>query len=541
MTWTPDRREFLKFIGANASLLSASSIFGSSFLTACASLPSGKSAFGIQPSFNDELLLAQGLRYQILCTQGDAINSRGETFGFNNDFTCFIPFQGRNKEGLLWVNHESLIPEFLHKKSTHELTRSIAEITKEREQVGGSILHLKLNENTWEIVKNSTYNRRLSGTTPIPFSHGYKIMGSKKAIGTLANCAGGLTPWNTFLTSEENYDEFYGSARIENRRRVFLPESKLAWYKQFNLPPEHYGWVVEINPYTGKAEKQILLGRAAHEGATVVATANKQAVVYMGEDRPGGFIYKFVSTGMNFKEGTLYAADTQKGRWLALDIEKNVKLKNTFSNQLEVLMYSHQAAEIVGATPQDRPEDIEVHPTTGEIFITLTKNPLTNNKYGGILKLKETKDYDSLDFASSIWLSGGIESSFACPDNLCFDRKGNLWFTVDMSEEEIGTESFKTFGNNGLFYVAFDGPQAGIPIQVASSPVDAELTGPSFSDDGRTLFLSVQHPGVQSRKNIKKLNSHWPKGGDNIPQSAVVMIQGELLDQLTGATSDKRL
>ena len=99
-------------------------------------------------------------------------------------------------------------------------------------------------------------------------------------------------------------------------------------------PPEHYGWIVEVDPMTGRAEKQILLGRAPHEGATVTMAKEGQAVVYMGEDRDGGFIYKFVSTGAHFKKGTLYAANTLKGSWLPLDLEQSPILKKHFKRQL---------------------------------------------------------------------------------------------------------------------------------------------------------------------------------------------------------------
>lgn len=299
-------------------------------------------------------------------------------------------------------------------------------------------------------------------------------------------------------------------------------------------PPEHYGWVVEINPLTGEAEKQVLLGRAPHEGATVVTTKDGRAVVYMGEDREGGFVYKFVSEGLNFKAGTLYAADTDKGRWLPLDIEKSPQLKENFQTQLEVLTYSHQAAEIVGATPQDRPEDIAVHPKTGDVFIALTKNSQTQNKYGSLLKIQESQDHDSIKFKANTWISGGLETGMACPDNLCFDKNGNLWVTTDMSEKDIGQGAYKNFGNNGLFFIAMSGPQAGEPILVATAPVDAELTGPWFTPDFQTLFLSVQHPGSSGRDNLLQPTSSWPDGPGNMPKPSVVAIQGPLFKQLMG-------
>ena len=535
MNTQKSRRQFLKFMtGGPTSLVFRPWIFSGLFFgVGCKTSPTHRTFKGIAPSTKDQLLLAPSLKYNIIRRWGDPINQQGEVFGFNNDFTCFLPFN--KKEGLLWVNHESIIPEFVHGKNTEELSRSKDEILKEQELVGGSILHIKKTDGKWTFQKNSKYNRRLHGRTPIPFSGHHKILGSRQALGTIANCAGGFTPWNTFLTSEENYHHFYGEAFIKNGKRYVETKKafkRFQWYRHFPLPPEHYGWIVEVDPLTGKAQKQILLGRAPHEGATVVTTKNNQVVVYMGEDQIGGFIYKFVSRGLHFKKGDLYAADTVRGKWLPLDIHRSPILQKTFKSQLEVLTYAHQSAQALGATPQDRPEDIQVHKKTGNVFVVLTKNPRTNNKYGSILKMEEAEDHDSTEFKASTWISGGMDSGIACPDNLCFDGKDNLWVTVDVDEKKLGTKNYKKFGNNGLFFIPTRGPKAGQPIQMASAPRDAELTGPCFTPDYQTLFLSVQHPGSLSRKNMGKYTSDWPNGSGQMPRSAVVAIEGDLLKKM---------
>lgn len=530
------RRELLKFITSQSALVPISPLLTSPFyLGACTSFITKTDRIGLKPSSEDKLLLADGLHHHILCKMGEQINSQGDFFGSHNDFTCFIPLQNKSNEGLLWVNHESLHPELIHKKQKHELTRTKNEMAFEQKFVGGTILHISKNkDNQWKVKKNSSYNKRLDATTSIPFSHKVKIQKTHRATGTLANCGGGLTPWNSFLTCEENYADFYGEAYLyKGKRSVRYQPHKFAWYKHFPHPPEHYGWVVEVNPQSGQAKKLLKLGRFPHEGATAVTTRNlKQVVVYMGEDRPGGFIYKFVSTGLHFEEGILYAAQTTSGKWLPLDIEKSPKLAKSFPSQWDVLTYAHQAAEVLGATPQDRPEDIQVHPQTGEIFVALTNNPLTNNLYGSLLKISEQEGHDSLSFQSSTWMSGGLESGIACPDNLCFDRAGNLWVTCDISEKVMSTGTYKAFGNNGLFFIAMRGPHAGQPIQVASAPKDAELTGPWFSPDSKTLFLSVQHPGALTRRDIFKPTSTWPDGSGQMPRSTVVALQGPLLADL---------
>lgn len=91
---------------------------------------------------------------------------------------------------------------------------------------------------------------------------------------------------------------------------------------------------------------------------------------------------------------------------------------------------------------------------------------------------------------------------------------------------------YKAFQNNGLFYIPTSGPQSGEVIQIASAPIDAELTGLTFTPDEKTLFLSVQHPGEKS-KSVKSPSSHWPTKDNGTPRPSVVQISGDLLSTLT--------
>ncbi len=184
--------------------------------------------------------------------------------------------------------------------------------------------------------------------------------------------------------------------------------------------------------------------------------------------------------------------------------------------------------------PLDRPEDIEICPRTGAVYTTLTNNAAKMNFFGSILKLEEkNNDPFALEFKSSIFLTGGEESGLACPDNLVFDRRGNLWVTTDMPGSNMHKVPYTKFKNNGLFFIPMEGVNAGRAFLVASGPTDSELTGPCFSPDGRTLFLSVQHPGENS-KNRENPTSRWPNGEKDIPRSSVVAISGPLLDTIIG-------
>ena len=114
-------------------------------------------------------------------------------------------------------------------------------------------------------------------------------------------------------------------------------------------------------------------------------------------------------------------------------------------------------------------------------------------------------------------MAGGGENGFSCPDNLAFDLSGNLWMTTDMSGSVMNKEEwpYMAFKNNSLFVIPRIGKDAGKVIRVANAPRDAEFTGPWFSPDGKTLFLSVQHPGEQTI-DLKNPTSLWPFDKDNI-------------------------
>jgi secreted PhoX family phosphatase len=95
--------------------------------------------------------------------------------------------------------------------------------------------------------------------------------------------------------------------------------------------------------------------------------------------------------------------------------------------------------------------------------------------------------------------------AFLVPDNLAFDDKNNLWFTSDIAAGSQKKKQYEPFKNNGLFMVPVSGKNAGKVLQIASAPNAAEFTGPFFSPDYKTLFLSVQHPGKHLKIKITSL------------------------------------
>lgn len=507
--------------------------------------PKGKSPRfkALQPSRDDRLILPDGFRSQILCAWGDALGTQGphgaEKFGFNNDFLAYFPIDAlrggkSNREGLLFVNHEYPHPLFVSDYSGQGL-KTEAQITAEKLSVGASVIHIRNEGGQWRHQPGSRYTRRLTALYPQIATSGAASQRVPQATGTLGNCSGGRTPWHTALSCEENIWDYNGAGGA-------ALGSGYDWAKVTGqgIDENQYGWVVEVDPFGELPPlKHTALGRFAHENAAWRLGSTGRLVVYMGDDSANQYLYKFVSAGVYREsasradkrqllgEGTLYAADFGAGKWLPLDLARSPALREAgFMDQGDVLLRTREAAKVLKATPIDRAEDCEVHPLDGTLYVALTNNTAHGNYYGQIVRLLEDGDNpEGEKFRFEIFLTGGPQSGLACPDNLLFDRAGNLWVVCDISTRAINRGAYEPFGNNGMFLVPTSGPSAGEAFQFASGPVDCELTGPWFSEDEKTLFLSVQHPGEES-KSRDKPTSHWPRGGDAMPQPAVVAISG---------------
>jgi secreted PhoX family phosphatase len=199
------------------------------------------------------------------------------------------------------------------------------------------------------------------------------------------------------------------------------------------------------------------------------------------------------------------------------------------------------ACNLMGATPCGRPEDVEVHPHDGSVFIAFTAgatapNNLFPNYQGEIWRIVEEGGGTGTRFTWMRWKAGGPNDPaqagrvFAAPDNLSFDRAGNMWVVTDISSGRLNTDPrYRVFMNNGMFFIPTSGPDAGIARQFASAPCEAELTGPSWTPDEETLFLSVQHPGelhgIRTATMAAPRGSNWPSGRIGAPPlPAVVAI-----------------
>jgi secreted PhoX family phosphatase len=494
--------------------------------------PRRKKAFSPLPySDKDELSLAEGFTWYSVLKTGDVINSQGDRAGDCCDFLHFM--RGKTPDqAFLWVNHEYLLDNVLYGKNLKPQDKTKEQVDAEMKLVGGSYVELKRiaqadGSKRWQVKTDSQLAFRLDANTPIPM---VGPAGGKTVLGTLANCSGGFTSWGTILTAEENYDVYF-------KEHAGTFHSYYGWGEFYPRSEEDYGWVVEVDPTKKSARKLTALGRFAHEGATVTSAKDGRVVVYLGDDAKGQCIYKFISKGKLtgdaskdadlLLDGDLFVANLSKGEWILLSPENPLLSKDErFKSLSNILTHTREAAKLAGGTRLNRPEDIKVDPTNGDVYFALTNNADVGDLYGSVNLLRENGgDAAARKFSFETFLAGGTRSGMSCPDNLTFGPRNTLWACTDMSASAMGKGGLTAFQRNSMFRLETDAAGSVFARHFVQSPRDAELTGPTFLPDGSGLLLSVQHPGEGSfGKEGGGLTSHWPEGGESKPISSVVCI-----------------
>lgn len=524
----------------------------------------------------DEVVVPEGYQAKVFFRWGDPI-SGGPEFkldasnsaadqalqaGMHHDGMAFFPLPAASadaKRGLLAMNHEYLDLQLMHPDGSFldsPETFSEEKVRKEQNAHGVSIIEVMDTDSGWQIVRPSTYARRITAQTPMQISGpaaGHHLMQTiadpqgLTVLGTLNNCASGATPWGTYLTCEENFhyyfslaDKQFGSAHQQQRWADYeLGYSYYGWHQfaaRFDMAavpnePNRFGWAVEIDPYHPEAMpiKRTALGRFSHENVAYKIANDGRVAFYSGDDSRFEYIYKFITRdawdgsqgahhGQLLDEGVLYVArfdENNRGEWLPLIFGENgLTQANGFSDQADVLIHARAAADWLGATKMDRPEWITTHPETGDVFVSLTNNtdrdesgeaaadaanPRNQNAFGHLLRFSEKDAADTqFDWEVFILAGGTAQQStikgdiFANPDGLKIDPRGVLWVQTDMSTSVLYDGFFKQFGTNQMLAV---NPQTGESKRFLTGPIGCEVTGLCFAPDMKTMWINIQHPG----------------------------------------------
>jgi uncharacterized protein len=498
--------------------------------------------------------------------QAQTAEKQAKQFGYNNDYLGYIPLNGSNEHGLLVVNHEYTNEELMFPSLPgRQDLRNVrfANMSKELADIeimahGGSVLEIRKTNGKWAVVRDSRYARRITGETDMAISGpaaGHDRMKTSadptgtRVRGMLNNCAGATTPWGTWLTCEENFNGYFWGATTEqhpehrNYRRYGLPGQWYNWgayHDRFDVNKEpregnRFGWVVEIDPFDPNSvpKKRTALGRFKHEGAANIINRDGRFVVYQGDDERFDYTYKFVTEGVVDRanraanmdlldRGTLFVARYNadgSGEWMPLVFGQGpLTAENGFRSQADVVIEVRRAADLLGATKMDRPEDMEANPKTNKVYLMLTNNtrrtaeqvdaanPRATNRFGHIIEITpDGGDHAAARFRWEILVRCGDPSIaavgatfhpnttkdgwFGMPDNCAIDADGRLWVATD------GNAPSKTGRADGVWAMETEGPARGTSKLFYRVPNGAELCGPEFTPDMTTFFVAVQHPG----------------------------------------------
>ncbi|MBH0005154.1 PhoX family protein [Psychrobacter sp. SWN149] len=332
--------------------------------------------------------------------------------------------------------------------------RLASDVRREVNCHGVSVVELKRRADGmgYEMVTDSKYNRRLTSSSTAQLAGpvaGSDLVKTKfdptgfQTRGINNNCGAGLSPWGTYLTTEENFLGVFARGQDASqlsasdnygRERYGAVEKFPGWEYLWHTPEAKdakiadefsrwdmtavgasaaddyrygfntFGYITEIDPFDQNSlpQKRTAMGRFAHENCAYAPVEQGRPVVfYMGDDSRGEYIYKFVSKALwsnsdiggglksgdkYLNDGTLYVAifnEDGSGEWKALVHGQNgLDASNSelpFNGQDEVLVFARAAADVAGATKMDRPEWVSVSPITGDVYVTLT-----NNKYRGV-------------------------------------------------------------------------------------------------------------------------------------------------------------
>lgn len=607
------RRGFLKSgLGLSAALFLAGPLHAVGKGGAAASAPSLLGFAALPMSTADTVTVAAGYTATVFAPWGTPLFSAGagarwagdgseaaadqaRQVGDNHDGLHYFPLAGSD-EGLLVMNHEYTTVSgnggytWLFGARDRALD-SAARVDKALSAHGVSVIHVKRVGGTWEIVLDSRYNRRITAATPMLLSGpaaGHALLRTRadasgtRVLGTLNNCGNGWTPWNTYLSCEENFNLYFGTAAADDARSAAQKRYGLApgasvfgWerhHERFDHRREpnesnRFGWIVEIDPFdpASTPKKRTALGRFKHENAAFALAADQRVVIYMGDDQADDYLYKFVSDQAYvdgagranadlLDRGRLYVARFDAGgttapllgagEWLLLDKAANPTLAADarFASQAEVLIHARLAADAVGATKMDRPEWVAVHPRSGEVYATLTNNatrertdaanPRAKNIYGQILRWREAGgDAAATRFEWDLFVLAGnpaVHTDRADP------RAGSANVTATNSFNSPDGLAFDAAGRlwiqtDGKYSNAGDYAHQGNNQMLCADPASGEIrrffVGPRECEVTGIAFTPDQRTlFINVQHPGEDGDSHWPEGGDALPRSATVII-----------------
>ncbi len=200
----------------------------------------------VAQGYDADILLRWGDKVFADASEFDPLNqseaAQERQFGYNNDFVGFIPLEGADDHGLLVVNHEYTNEHLMFPGivTVEDGKIAVADATEDRVDIemaahGGTIIEIRKQDGKWQPVPDSALNRRITAKTPMQIrgpAAGHARMqtaadpSGTRVLGTINNCAAGVTPWGTYIMAEENIHGYFMASCPKTTAR---PGTTSAW------------------------------------------------------------------------------------------------------------------------------------------------------------------------------------------------------------------------------------------------------------------------------------------------------------------------
>lgn len=384
------------------------------------------------PDSQGILDLPQGFKYRVLSTVGEIMDDGNQV---PNQHDGMAAFSGQNGQTILVRNHEI--------SPIQQANNLASEIPQYDSNCAGGTTTLIVDRDR-QLVK---HYRSLAGTN--------------------RNCAGGTTPWGSWISCEEDISTPYPPPG-------YSLEQVLPYWGKVQ---QKHGYNFEVPAQGGLAQPIPLkaMGRFRHEA---IATDPKTGYIYQTEDQVNSCIYRFrphqaqnlqaggvlealvlkdspqVDTGSNFPVGKPLAVT-----W--------VKLEDV-DPEHDTLRYE---AQTKGAAVFRRGEGMCY--ANGELYWTATN--------GGAARVGQIFRYNLTDDTLELFVESPGYEVLDYPDNLTLAPFGDLVVCEDGKDEQflIGITP------KGKYY----------PI-ARNALNNSELAGICFAPDGKTMFVNIYNPGM---------------------------------------------